>query len=172
MVQCDSLAVAFLWPELEIFSVRRMLDVQVWHRIRPSWWRSRLVVSGGMLDPFKISVAPYKMAMVEASTLTMIDLSYINSTMFIVFRHSWAYLFNDDPGRFFFSAVLINWLEAEIWKSEVVKLVASILPILGLFQVFDGWSAVTGGILRAKGKQVPTFALKKTLCIILLIPLI
>jgi Na+-driven multidrug efflux pump len=27
---------------------------------------------------------------------------------------------------------------------------------MGLFQVFDGWSAVTAGILRAKGKQVPT----------------
>jgi MATE family multidrug resistance protein len=39
----------------------------------------------------------------------------------------------------------------------VVKLVASILPIVGLFQVFDGWAAVTSGVLRAKGKQVPTF---------------
>ena len=36
-------------------------------------------------------------------------------------------------------------------------LVASVLPILGLFQVFDGWTAITGGILRAKGQQVPIF---------------
>ena len=39
----------------------------------------------------------------------------------------------------------------------VVKLVASILPVVALFQVFDGWAAVISGILRAKGKQVPTF---------------
>lgn len=49
---------------------------------------------------------------------------------------------------------LFKWYQAEIWVKEVVKLVASILPIVGLFQVFDGWSAVTAGILRAKGKQV------------------
>ena len=52
LLMCDSLAVTFLWPELEIFSERRMLDAQVWHLIRPSWWPSRSVVSGGTLDPF------------------------------------------------------------------------------------------------------------------------
>jgi len=60
--------------------------------------------------------------------------SCLCSTLFLVFRHSWAYLFNDDP--------------------EVVALTASIIPLLSLFQVFDGTSAVTGGILRARGKQV------------------
>jgi Na+-driven multidrug efflux pump len=35
-----------------------------------------------------------------------------------------------------------------------VTLVASILPLVGLFQFFDGTAAVTGGILRARGKQV------------------
>ena len=35
----------------------------------------------------------------------------------------------------------------------VVSLVASILPLVALFQVFDGLSAVTAGILRAVGKQ-------------------
>ncbi|KAG6899947.1 hypothetical protein C0993_005070 [Termitomyces sp. T159_Od127] len=49
-------------------------------------------------------------------------------------RNKWAYLFNDDP--------------------EVVSLVASILPLVALFQVFDGNAAVTDGILRARGKQV------------------
>jgi Na+-driven multidrug efflux pump len=34
-----------------------------------------------------------------------------------------------------------------------VKLVSSIMPLLALFQVFDGTSAVTGGVLRARGKQ-------------------
>ena len=43
-------------------------------------------------------------------------------------------MFNDDP--------------------QVVALVASILPLVALFQVFDGISAVTGGILRAQGRQV------------------
>ena len=40
--------------------------------------------------------------------------------------------------------------------SEVVTLVASILPLVSLFQVFDGNAAVTAGILRARGKQVDT----------------
>ncbi len=38
--------------------------------------------------------------------------------------------------------------------TDVVKLVASILPIVALFQVFDGLNGVSGGILRARGKQV------------------
>lgn len=38
--------------------------------------------------------------------------------------------------------------------TDVIKLVASILPIVALFQVFDSLSAVSGGILRARGKQV------------------
>jgi Na+-driven multidrug efflux pump len=37
---------------------------------------------------------------------------------------------------------------------EVVALVASIMPLMGIFQVFDGISAVTAGVLRARGKQV------------------
>ncbi|OBZ77895.1 putative transporter C11D3.06 [Grifola frondosa] len=53
--------------------------------------------------------------------------------MFLTFRKSWAHLFNDDP--------------------LVVQLVASILPLVSLFQVFDGLSAITSGILRAVGKQ-------------------
>ncbi|KAF8067574.1 mate-domain-containing protein [Lyophyllum atratum] len=61
-------------------------------------------------------------------------LSAISSAMFLIFRNSWAYLFNNDP--------------------EVVNLVASILPLVALFQVFDGNAAITAGILRARGKQV------------------
>ncbi|KAF8656526.1 hypothetical protein AX16_002490 [Volvariella volvacea WC 439] len=59
--------------------------------------------------------------------------SGISSAMFLVCRNSWGYLFNDDP--------------------EVVSLVASVLPLVALFQVFDGNCAVTAGILRARGKQ-------------------
>ncbi|EJD39135.1 multidrug/Oligosaccharidyl-lipid/Polysaccharide flippase [Auricularia subglabra TFB-10046 SS5] len=55
------------------------------------------------------------------------------STMFLTFRNSWASLFNDDP--------------------DVAKMVARILPLVALFQVFDGIAGVTNGILRARGKQ-------------------
>lgn len=54
--------------------------------------------------------------------------------MFLVFRNSWATLFNDDP--------------------DVGKLVAHILPLVAMFQIFDGVAGVTNGILRARGKQV------------------
>ena len=36
IVQLDPIAVTFLFQELEIFSERKMLDVHVWHQIRPS----------------------------------------------------------------------------------------------------------------------------------------
>jgi Na+-driven multidrug efflux pump len=53
---------------------------------------------------------------------------------------------------------------------EVVSLVASILPIVALFQVFDGAAAVTAGILRARGKQasispLPIHSLLCTACL-------
>jgi len=75
-------------------------------------------------------------AKVAANTciLMALALSLVFSAMFMGFRHKWAYLFNEDP--------------------EVVELVASILPLVALFQVFDGVSAVSGGVLRAKGKQM------------------
>ncbi|KAH8083292.1 MATE efflux family protein [Cristinia sonorae] len=69
----------------------------------------------------------------KAALLIGIAISLLWSAMFMIFRTKWAYIFNDD--------------------AEVVTLVASILPIVSLFQVFDGLSAVSGGILRAMGKQ-------------------
>ena len=62
-----------------------------------------------------------------------VALSAVFSTTFIVFRNKWAYLFNSDI--------------------EVVQLVASVLPLVALFQVFDGICGVTAGILRARGMQ-------------------
>lgn len=47
-------------------------------------------------------------------------------------------------------------------KQAVVSLVASILPLVALFQVFDGNCAVTAGILRARGKQA-SFSTSDTL---------
>ncbi|KAL1941520.1 hypothetical protein VTO73DRAFT_6959 [Trametes versicolor] len=69
----------------------------------------------------------------KCSILMSLVISTVWSTMFMVFRNSWAHLFNDDPA--------------------VVASVASILPLVALFQVFDGLSAITAGVLRAVGKQ-------------------
>ncbi|KIJ61489.1 hypothetical protein HYDPIDRAFT_169720 [Hydnomerulius pinastri MD-312] len=73
------------------------------------------------------------------------------STLFIVFRKKWAYIFNDDP--------------------EVVSLVASILPLVALFQVFDGTSGITGGIFRARGQQSKGALLNLSAYYVLGIPL-
>ncbi|KAI0825956.1 MATE efflux family protein [Irpex lacteus] len=68
-----------------------------------------------------------------ASMLMALAIAMIWSAMFTIFRNSWAYLFNNDE--------------------DVVAMVASILPVVALFQVFDGISAVTAGVLRSIGKQ-------------------
>ncbi|KAJ8516103.1 hypothetical protein ONZ45_g6554 [Pleurotus djamor] len=68
-----------------------------------------------------------------AGLLIGLAVSMITTTVFIVFRNSWAKLFNDDE--------------------EVNLLVARILPLVGLFQIFDAASAVAGGSLRARGLQ-------------------
>jgi len=70
----------------------------------------------------------------KVSLFLSLIVSGILSTIFFVFRKSWGYLFSDDL--------------------LVVNLVAAVLPIVALFQVFDSTTAVTGGILRARGKQV------------------
>ena len=36
---------------------------------------------------------------------------------------------------------------------EVIVLVASVIPLVSLFQVMDGLAAVAGGILRAQSRQ-------------------
>ncbi|TFY73399.1 hypothetical protein EWM64_g10613, partial [Hericium alpestre] len=69
----------------------------------------------------------------KMSLLLALVFAVIFSTIFLVFRKNWGHLFNDDP--------------------DVVSLVAEILPLVALFQVVDGLSAVTGGIFRARGKQ-------------------
>lgn len=79
------------------------------------------------------------------------------STMFVVFKDKWAYLFNSDP-RVYLSVFRIRTVSL-IQCIEVVSLVASILPLVALFQVFDGNAAVTAGILRARGKQVSSATL-------------
>ncbi|KAF8189379.1 MATE efflux family protein [Pholiota molesta] len=85
---------------------------------------------GNLLGEFKAKRAGVA---ANASIAMAFMIACFTSTLFLVFRQKWAYIFNDDP--------------------EVVKLVSSIMPLLALFQVFDGTSAVTGGVLRARGKQ-------------------
>ncbi|KAI6132539.1 MATE efflux family protein [Pisolithus croceorrhizus] len=73
------------------------------------------------------------------------------SALFLVFRHKWGYLFNDDP--------------------DVVRLVSSILPIAALFQVFDGTNAIAGGVFRARGMQITGALLNLSAYYVLGIPL-
>ncbi|KAF9476806.1 MATE efflux family protein [Pholiota conissans] len=87
----------------------------------------------------------------KTSILMVFIIESIPSTVFLVFRKKWAYIFNDDP--------------------EVVKLVASLMPMCALFQVFDGTAGVTGGILRARGKQFIGALLNLTGYYVLGIPL-
>ncbi|KAK7046858.1 RNA helicase, partial [Favolaschia claudopus] len=70
----------------------------------------------------------------HTSLFMALAIGLLCSALFMGFRNSWAYLFNDD--------------------AEVVHQVAATLPLVALFQVFDGTSGVAGGILRAKGKQM------------------
>ncbi|KAG8874171.1 hypothetical protein FRB97_006099 [Tulasnella sp. 331] len=67
------------------------------------------------------------------SFLLIVLVSCLNSTIFLIFRHKWAYLFNND--------------------TEVVALVAKVLPLVALFQVLDGLGAMIGAILRVTGRQ-------------------
>ncbi|KAJ3740467.1 mate-domain-containing protein [Lentinula detonsa] len=69
----------------------------------------------------------------HAAILLGLVLSLVFSAIFWIWREKWAYLFNDDE--------------------DVAKMVAAILPLVALFQVFDGNAGITGGILRARGKQ-------------------
>ncbi|OJA16522.1 hypothetical protein AZE42_00654 [Rhizopogon vesiculosus] len=69
----------------------------------------------------------------NAAILLSAALAAFFSVLLLIFRKSWGYLFNNDV--------------------EVVALVASILPLVALFQVFDSTCAICSGILRARGKQ-------------------
>ncbi len=70
-----------------------------------------------------------------------------------MFRDSWAYIFNNDPGKF--SIEVKDRPAHDLYDStEIVASVSDILPLVALFQVVDSITAVTGGILRAQGKQL------------------
>ncbi|RDB24495.1 hypothetical protein Hypma_008480 [Hypsizygus marmoreus] len=69
----------------------------------------------------------------NASLVVCLILSLFVSGLYMIFQKSWAQMFNNDP--------------------EVIKLVASIIPLIALYQVVDGNAAFTSGIMRAKGQQ-------------------
>jgi len=69
----------------------------------------------------------------ETSLSVSLMIAVFMSTLLLVFRKRWGYIFNNDE--------------------DVVGLVSDIMPIVALFQIVDGMSAVTGGALRARGKQ-------------------
>ncbi|CAE6466548.1 unnamed protein product [Rhizoctonia solani] len=74
-----------------------------------------------------------QMAKLAAETAIGMSLvvAIILSTMFMIFRNNWGYLFNDEE--------------------NVVSLAASVLPLVALFQIFDGATAISDGVPRARG---------------------
>ncbi|KAG6889637.1 hypothetical protein C0995_015752 [Termitomyces sp. Mi166 len=94
--------------------------------------------------------APRASLSYKISIVMALVLSGTTSLMFMIFRTSWPYLFNNDTGEF-----CIIWKDTYAYgaASEVVMLVASIMPIIAFFQIFDGNVVVTGGVLRARGMQ-------------------
>ncbi|KIJ50987.1 hypothetical protein M422DRAFT_158838, partial [Sphaerobolus stellatus SS14] len=85
------------------------------------------------------------------SLVMTLGIACVLSSMYFFFRHNWAYIFNNDPA--------------------VVELVAKVLPLVACFQLFDGLSATSGGILRARGKQVTGALLNLSAYYIIGIPL-
>ncbi|GAB1522295.1 ethionine resistance protein [Rhizoctonia solani] len=69
----------------------------------------------------------------EVSLVLSLIFALCLSFFFLVFRKRWGYLFNNDE--------------------TVIRLVGDIMPLVALFQIVDGMNAVTGGALRARGKQ-------------------
>ncbi|KAL5525226.1 ERC1_3 [Sanghuangporus sanghuang] len=111
--------------------------------------QSVLLVSGSMTlqAPFSLSVAAsvrignllgernaHRANIASKAALLVVSaIEVTNSAILLVFRNKWGYLFNDD--------------------SEVVRLVASILPLVALYQIVDGLQVCCAGVLRARGKQ-------------------
>ncbi|CAE6534146.1 unnamed protein product [Rhizoctonia solani] len=74
-----------------------------------------------------------QMARLAAETAIGMSLvaAMILGTIFMTFRTNWGYLFSDEE--------------------NVVSLAASVLPVVALFQIVDGATAVSNGVLRARG---------------------
>ncbi|PKI83821.1 hypothetical protein MVES1_002326 [Malassezia vespertilionis] len=77
-----------------------------------------------------------------ASLLLSVIIGMLNSSVVYVSRDKWGYLFSNDV--------------------EVIRLVASVLPILAIFQCADCICGVAGGILRGSGRQSLSAAINLT----------
>ncbi|KAI7863482.1 mate-domain-containing protein [Spinellus fusiger] len=69
----------------------------------------------------------------KAALIFALTFAVFSTTVFMSTRHSFGYMFTDD--------------------AEVVRLVATILPMCALFQVADGLSGICGGVIRGLGRQ-------------------
>ncbi|WWC88469.1 uncharacterized protein L201_003380 [Kwoniella dendrophila CBS 6074] len=67
----------------------------------------------------------------RASLLWSVIFAVVNASICVIFRKNWGYLFNND--------------------SEVVTLVAEIMPYIALFQLSDGIVSTAGAVLRSLG---------------------
>ncbi|CAG8497508.1 14035_t:CDS:2, partial [Ambispora leptoticha] len=69
----------------------------------------------------------------KMSLVLSVVFACVNTSILLVFKNEWGYLFTKDQ--------------------EVVDMVANILPLCAYFQISDGISAISGGILRGQGRQ-------------------
>ncbi|QRW23429.1 MATE efflux family protein [Rhizoctonia solani] len=122
-------------------------------QIASEWWSWELVgLAASQLGP--VALAAQSVLLVSSSTSYQRPLRWasprpcesvicwdqatekkqgLRLKFFLVFRKRWGYLFNNDE--------------------TVIRLVGDIMPLVALFQIVDGMNAVTGGALRARGKQ-------------------
>ncbi|KIY63126.1 multidrug/Oligosaccharidyl-lipid/Polysaccharide flippase [Cylindrobasidium torrendii FP15055 ss-10] len=87
----------------------------------------------------------------KTSLLISLVFSVVSCTALLALRHSWARLFSD--------------------SEEVISMTAEILPIVAIFQVFDGAAGVVNGIMRARGIQITGAVLNLTAYYVVGIPL-
>ncbi|KAL1413067.1 ethionine resistance protein [Vanrija albida] len=87
----------------------------------------------------------------RASFILATVFALFNSAICIIFRNNWGYMFNSDP--------------------EVVAIVASVLPWIGLFQVMDGLSGAVNSILRALALHATGAAVSLTAYYVIGIPI-
>jgi len=88
------------------------------------------------------------------SFIDLLCMTVVQSGILVAFRVTWGYMFNDDPGMGYMTRILAKITHRIYFPQEVVTLVAAILPLVALAQVFDQCAAVLSGILRSRGKQV------------------
>jgi MATE family multidrug resistance protein len=69
----------------------------------------------------------------QAATLFATVLGILIAAVLILFRKNFGKLFSDN--------------------AKTIDKVASVIPLVASFQIFDGWAAANGGTLRGMGKQ-------------------